>query len=207
MGDRPLERGSGVGSEIDRPRRPGRFVLALCTLAAILAGCGKGHDHIIGPDPPPTPFQYADLKTPQHALLNVKQVWENRDSVRTAQIYADDYAGTSTDQGDNSTLTFSKSDEVHVIGTLRRDGNITTVRVVLPPESTWVRTRYSSDPSGWTAIDLPTGGVLIGVYDTNGDEEAKSATFLEFKFRPTAIAGTDTTWAIVRWTEVANSLP
>src|SRR5512132_1079287 len=80
--------------------------------ALIAAGCGLLNPDEGGPPPPP-PFQYPDLSTPQNVVLNLKYVWELRDSLRAKLIYDDAYEGTSTDNKEGGpTFTFHKSDEV-----------------------------------------------------------------------------------------------
>lgn len=182
---------------------PLRLLAILGIVVAV--GCGildPKKDH----KPPPPPFQYPDLKTPQHVLENVALVWAKRDSVRVGDLYASDYLGSSTDATDNSVLTFTRDNEIAVIAGLRRDVSITNVIMDFKAESTWTLTTYpTTDPPGWIAIDLPPGVTITVDKGVIGSEVAQTATFLEFKFRPTAIAGTDTTWGIVRWTEVATS--
>lgn len=184
-----------------------RVLLRILAVLAIFvaAGCGildpgQTHGHGGGSS------QYLDLKTPEHVMQNLSTAWHNRDSSETLQLYAPDYIGTSTDVTDNTSLNFTRDAEVGVVGALRRTASITTVNLILPAESTWTHTTYQGDPASWRAIQFPAAAVIVQVYDPNGDWEAKSSTFLEFKFRPVSVSGADTTWGIVRWTEVAASL-
>jgi hypothetical protein len=188
---------------VDSARLPLRLLVVVAIF--VVAGCGildpakkKG-----GGD---GGLQYLDLKTPEHVMQNLSLAWHNRDSSETAQLYTSDYIGTSTDVTDNSTLEFTRDVEVSVVGGLRRTASITSVNLVIPPESTWTHTTYEGDPASWRAIQFPAGSVIVQVYDPGGDWEARSSTFLEFKFRPVNVSGTDTTWGIVRWKEVAASV-
>jgi hypothetical protein len=165
-----------------------------------MVGCGK--DKPTGPIIP-QPFQYPALDTPQHVILNVKYSWERRDSVRTKAIYADSYIGTSTDQQDNSTLTFTKDMEVGAVAAMRMRASVTSAMMALQPESTWVRMHYATDPAGWAAIQLQNVNIQV---DDNlyGTMVANHDSFFEFKFAPTVdhASPTDTTWQIVGWTEI-----
>ncbi|MGE5179190.1 MAG: hypothetical protein ACM3PF_08880 [Bacteroidota bacterium] len=148
----------------------------------------------------PKPFEYPALTTPESTLMNVKYAWERRDSTRTKLIYADDYMGTSTDQADNSTLTFAKNQEVAAVAAMEQSTHVTRVTMDLKP-ATWNRFRYVSDPPGWTAIQM--NGVNIQVDDNQyGTMVANNDAFFEFKLKPASVSGPDTTWAIVRWTEL-----
>lgn len=180
-----------------RPHR--RFILLALATLAILIGTGCGlNPPTKPPDPkvvPPPP----DMKTPQHAIVWLQDAWQRRDSVATKAVYDDNYVGTSIDQTDNSTLTYTKNNEVSVVGSMQRRTEITSVAMTLQPESLWVRLTYPSDPADWTAIQLK--GVNIQVDDTGlGTLVANSASFFEFKLIPTVV-GADTTWKIIRWTE------
>ena len=194
-----MDRGSGVPAEIGRPVRLGIFALALCTLAVITIGCGK--DKVVAP-PRPVPFTYPALTTPESTVINVKYACERRDSTRTKQIYADNYVGTSTDQTDHTTLTFTKDQEVAVVGVMARRTEISQVAMDLKP-ATWLRTHYLTDPAGVAAIQMT--GVNIQVDDTQfGTQVANVSTFFEFKLKPTVdhTSPTDTTWQVVGWTEI-----
>ena len=167
-----------------------------------MVGCGK--DKPTGPPVVPKPFEYPALTTPESTLMNVKYAWERRDSTRTKQIYAADYLGTSTDQIYNTTLTFTKDQEVSVVWAMGKRSQIPPngVKMDLKP-TTWIRTRYAADPPGVAAIQMT--GVNIQVDDTEyGTQVANSSTFFEFKLWPTvdSKSPTDTTWQVYRWTEI-----
>ena len=175
---------------------------AALLIAAALAGCGK--DDPVKP-PPPTPFQYPALDTPQNVMLNLKYSVERRDSIRTREIYDDGYLGRSTDL--SGTITFSKDQEVAAIGGMAREPGVSSVTFTLPDPSTWVRQTYISDPPGWTTIQLQS-------YNIQVDDAVRGTmiahptpgSFFEFKFAPTldAASATDTTWKVIRWTEAKN---
>jgi hypothetical protein len=171
-------------------------------VAVAMAGCGRSKC-VNCESPPPLPFEYPALDTPQHVVLNVKYAWERRDSVRTRELYDDTYQGTSTDP--DGTLNFSKNQEVAAVWAIGKSQDVLSVSFTLRPETTWLRLSYPTDPAGWTAIQLQ--GVNILVDDvTKGTLVASSSSFFEFKFKPTldAASPTDTTWKIVRWTEIKN---
>lgn len=174
---------------------------AALMIAGGLAGCGDDD-----PVKPPTIEPPPALDTPQHVILNLKYSWELRDSVRTKVIYDDAYEGTSTDNRNGGpTLTFTKDQEVHTVWAMGKSQDVQSVSFRLRPESTWVRLSYPTDPAGWTAIQLQ--GVDIQVEDLSmGTLIANNSSFFEFRFVPTldASSPTDTTWKIVRWTEIKN---
>lgn len=177
----------------------------LLAAALVAAGCGLLNPDKGGPDPPP-PFQYPDLSTPQNVVLNLKYVWENRDSLRAKVIYDDAYEGTSVDNKEGGpTYTFSKVQEVQTVWSLGKTQDVTSVTFTLRPETTWVREDYPTDPVGWTSIKLQ--GVDIQVEDAaKGTLIANSSNLFQFKFVPTldAASPTDTTWKIIRWEEIRN---
>lgn len=192
------------GSSVIRRLLSGAAIAGLT--AVTMAGCG---DKITGCNDcggfPPPPFTYPALDTPQHVILNLKYSWERRDSLRTKLIYDDAYQGTSTDnRSGDPPITFTKQQEVSTVWAMGKSQDIASVSFTLRPESTWVRLSYPSDPAGWTAVQLQ--GVNIHVEDLTRGTLIASPTFFEFKFIPTldAASPTDTTWKIVRWTEVKN---
>jgi hypothetical protein len=174
------------------------LLLALCVL-----GCG--HDKILRP-PEPVPI-YPDPDSPQNAVLIYKTAWERRDSVAVMAILDPSYQGTSVDQTDPSsgTLLFSRHDEVRVVEGMLVDPEIINVVVDLRAQATWIRSAYESDPPGWATIAIPNPRVEV---TTTVNTYVTGMILMEFKLKPTPISGstTDTTWAIVRWTEVRPSL-
>jgi hypothetical protein len=171
-------------------------------VAALLASSLAGCDSSTGPPPPPPPppFQYPAPNSPGSALLIYKYAWELKDTVQVASILADDYQGSSTDQGDGITLTFTKADEVRALGGLTRDASVISVDVELGSPSTWHRFTYSSDPAGWAT--LLVANPRISMSRTLDEFMTGSSNTMEFTFRPVSIAGTDTTWSLVRWSEI-----
>ena len=201
------------------PQRAGRYgrsvpvsvALAIALCAALLAGCGK-KDKIVGPEPPGSPT-YPKLSSPVNVLEALEQAYEARDSVEFKLLYNDSlYVGTTFDQrnpGNPVQLTFYKADEVRHVAALARNFSITNIDLIFPP----VLDRFTdlSDPQGWATIQiLPSSGLRLEISDAStqttysipSDKET-----VEFKFIPNApdsSSPTDTTWQIVRWSEVAN---
>jgi hypothetical protein len=169
----------------------------------LLVGCGK-KDHVVGPDPPRVPSPYPIRSSPENAVLYYKAAWENRDSTRIDSVVAADYVGTSSLHG-SPLPDFSQADEIRAVGGIELDPEVFGVSINLGSPSLWIRQTYASDPAGWIALDLPH--VDVRVYTTSADLVANTATFMEFKLRPTTPAPTsptDTLWSIVRWTEIAD---
>jgi len=178
-------------------------MMAGMLIAAVVAGCGD--DKTTNPNDKPTTFTYLPLDTPQHVVANLRDSWNRIDSVRTDQIYDDAYIGTSVDQSDNSTLTFTKTQEVQVIARMKRDANVRSASFDPKPENTWVRLSYPTDPPGWATLQLYGVNIQLD-HAVYGTLLANSSSFFELKFIPTldSASPTDTTWKIVRWSEIAN---
>lgn len=175
---------------------PGAVILLL---SGVLVGCGLFYPPL-DPGEPPKPFEYPLLNTPQSVLLNLKLAWQNRDSSRTQQLYDPDYTGTAPnpDPGFPTSFSYTRSDEVHVVGVLQNDPNVTGTFMELRAESTWVQLHNEGDPLEYTTIQL-LKGVTLEVFTTSTTFEA-STSFIEYTFKP-YVTDTDTTWKIIRWTE------
>src|SRR6185295_19734978 len=114
------------------------YTLLIATLA-VVAGCSD--DDEAGPpfQPKPTPVE---LVSPEITLGLLQQAYEARDSVATARVYDENYAGASTDLNDppgSQTVNFTRSDEIRHVGALRKSTTITSVTCDLGPPATWVR--------------------------------------------------------------------
>ena len=201
------------------PQRAGRYgrsvpvsvALAIALCAVLLAGCGK-KDKIVGPEPPGSPT-YPKLSSPVNVLRALEQAYEARDSVEFKLLYNDTlYKGTSIDQsnpGSPIRYTFYKADEVRHVAALAKNFGITKIDLIYPP----VLDRFTdlSDPQGWATIQvLPSSGLRLEIndaYTSTAYSIASDRESFEFKFipkSPDSSSPTDTTWQIVRWSEVAN---
>lgn len=169
--------------------------LLISGLLAVGIGCG-----LFDPDTddrdPPDDFQYPALDSPQHTLSNLKLAWDRRDSTRAKQIYATDYRGTAITP--ESTVFFSKDQEVELLWQLGKDPEVTWTEMVLNPESTWVVEQFPSDPADWRTIRL-LKGVKLEVTKGLTTYRAQNSD-IEYKFKPDTI-GTTISWRIVRWQE------
>jgi len=188
----------------------------LATVLAVAApliflGCGKDD----GPIKPPTPqpIVYPDQSTPKNTVLRMSMAVANRDSVVTASVYADDYEGSSNDLDGPipEAFTFTKADEIRVIGAMALSNSIVSVDMDLGHPATWFQHHFVSDPPDWVTIEVP--GYRIYVNDVDLGEfgmqspSAGETRIFEFRLRPTtpdSTSPTDTTWTIVRWTEIRN---
>lgn len=178
-------------------------IVVLCVGVVLLAGLSGC---IFSPaKKPPTvkpPPIYPQLVNPFDVLLALSMAYENKDSTEISLIYDSQYIGTSFDQIDNSTLTFTKADEVHHVAALAKIPDITSVAFRYPPS----QNRYDdlADPPGWATIQFQQDvhveiNVLLGTsYFLFGSGET-----IIFKFLPTpdSSSPTDTTWKIIRWSE------
>ena len=131
--------------------------------------------------------------------------WEDRDSTRIDSVLAADYQGVSTDleSGTPEVLTFTKSDEIRAVHNMKNDTHISNVTVDLGPSSSWTRTSSVSDPPEWAVMIINAFTILV--QENAGSDMAVNSTHtsMEFKLKPT-VSGTDTTWQIIRWSEVHN---
>lgn len=147
----------------------------------------------------PAAPRYFTPSAPESTVLNYALAWERRDSTMIASVLTDDYAGTSVDMTDPSpaTLTFTKSDEIRAVGGLALDSGVSRVDVNLG--GPWIRINSPGDPPEWKIIQR-TGVMLSITYANSNDLHSNNST-LEFKLKPIA-SGSDTTWKIIRWSEV-----
>jgi hypothetical protein len=198
-------------AELNEARRRGKAAVALLVLAALaialaVVGCSKkdgGGRSLLGNGGPPP---YSEPTSPQNVLFNMIASYEARDSVQTAQVYDAAYQGASTDFSSPSptTLTFTKFDEVHHVGFLRLDPNITSVALDFGPQSTWSRLPPDvSDPADWAVLQINNAQIQIQDINMGTTSQAQNNMML-YTFIPTVAAPGDTTWKIVRWTEVKN---
>jgi hypothetical protein len=100
-------------------------------------------------------------------------------------------------------LSFSKADEMRHVASLAARTTIAHISINLNP----VIRRYTdtADPAGWASLQNPLRTVEIEDAGTTYDVYLSYET-LTYKFIPTtpdSTSPTDTTWKIVRWSEVA----
>ena len=174
-------------------------IVAVLLLIAV-AGCSKDKK-ITGPGPGPT---YAVPSSPYSVLSNLTLAYSSRDTTEYPALFDASYTGTSADAspGGGVPLNFTKSDEMAHIRGLKRSASITRISLTFPQ----VIQRYNdlSDPPGWATIQMSN---VAGEIDDNPTSYTFSADLMEFKFVPTTPAAgspTDTTWKIIRWSEIRN---
>src|SRR6202008_3783079 len=118
-------------------------------------------------------------------------------------VYDDSYEGSSTDLTDPSSVafTFTKADEVRIVGALALSTSILRTQINLGLAGGWIHTHYASDPPGWIAVQVPAYSIHINDL-ANGEYEVRSPGIgrmqtLEFTLQPTSpdpTSPTDTTW-------------
>ena len=196
-------------------QRPGRYAprvsasvaltLAIALCSALLVGCAK-KDKIVGPGE--RFFLYPKLSSPFNVLAALETAYECRDSVEFKLLYDSLYVGRTFDQrdpGNPGQYTFNKADEVRHVASLAKNPSV-TIDLTYPPVLT--RVTDLSDPPGWATIQ--TSGLRLEIDDGSIATSyfiASDRETMEFKFIPTSpdsTSPTDTTWKIVRWSEVAN---
>src|SRR5258705_3562762 len=192
----------GTGSYLLRSRALRSVLqvgLAIAVCVAVVAGCGK-KDKIVGP--PATP-RYPALTSPELVLVALRTAYTGKDSTEYKLLFDQDYLGTSVDlrtQSPIDSLTFA--DEARHISALAQRSGIAVVELQLTP--TLVRSVDPGDPPGWALIQNPIQSLAIydgpySIFVEVGNET------MEFRFIPTpdSTSPTDTTWKIIRWSEIA----
>jgi len=149
--------------------------------------------------PPPV---YPPLINPFLVLSALETAYQHKDSTEIKLIYDENYEGSSFDpQNANSTISLRKLDEVRHVEALYRTTTISNVTLQFP--ASMFRETDLNDPPGWTMIKVQ--GLLFEIDDAGTTYNLLANNIQEFKFIPTApdsTSPTDTTWKIVRWTEL-----
>ena len=177
-------------------------LLLLAVSLALASGC------IFSPDVKPPkvkpPVEYLPPTSPANVLLNLVTAYVGRDSIETLAVYDELYKGTSTDPSAPIPIVdFTRAQEVSHVKNLHDNPNIVSVSLDLGLPNTWqVLPPDASDPT-WPIIDTNFQTIEIRdaskslIYQSSGRQ-------IEWKFKPTPHAGSDTTWTVIRWTEIAN---
>ena len=177
---------------------------AVAVLLAFLVGCSK--DNPVKQILPQAP-RYLPSSTPLNTLEDMRRAYTNRDTTEYDALFDRDYNGSSIDQTapGSPMLMFTWSDEARHINALARTTTITSITFSFPPNLS--RFTDLSDPPGWGTVDA--SGLTLEISDGSTTLEVSRSETMQFKFRPTTPSPgspTDTTWQIVRWTEI-NSQP
>jgi len=181
-----------------------RIGIAVVMAAFLTAGCGS--DRVTRPSIPPGSDPYPRLINPYSVLDALQLAYQARDTNEIKVLYHDQYDGSSIDQTDPvpALVNFSKAEEVAHVSALRRSGSVSSVSMTQIPNR--IRFYDAADPPGWATIRDPFSSIEIS--DATATQVVDFAHIsTEFKFIPTTPApssSTDTTWKIIRWTEVRN---
>ena len=185
-----------------RPKYSVRIqVLAAAVIAAwVVAGCGS--DRVTRPNIPPG-SKYPALINPFSVLDALQLAYQDRDTSEIKAIYHDLYDGSSIDQADPlpALVHFTKADEVGHVSKLAHTSGATVLMTQIPNR---VRFYDAADPVGWATIRDPFSSIEVADATATHVVDIAHDT-MEFKFIPTTPApssSTDTTWKIIRWTEV-----
>ncbi|HMI31549.1 MAG TPA: hypothetical protein VK527_07410 [Candidatus Limnocylindrales bacterium] len=175
--------------------------VGICILVATLTGCGDKTTFSV-PQPQP---KYQPSSTPLNVLENLRRAYTTRDSMGYDSLFDASYVGTSTDASGPGpvVLTFTKADERHHVSALARTSTIVGVDLRFPVSMS--RSTDLSDPPGWATVQQ--AGTSLEIDDGGTSYLINPSEFMEFKFTPTTPSPgspTDTTWHIVRWTEIAQ---
>ena len=188
--------------------------LGALLIAAFVVAVGCSDDDNPMSPQPPKPAPPAALVSPEIVLGVLQRAYEARDSVETARVYDDNYAGTSTDLNDppgSQTVNFTRADEIRHVGALRKSTTITSITCDLGPPASWVRLP-SDDVSHpeWALIHIAGGFVRIEIDDGASILQAGGASEqMSFYFtpKPDSTSQTDTLWTVIHWDETRAGVP
>ena len=180
-----------------------RHLIALVVAALVVAGCGS--DRVVTPNEPPV-SKYPVLLNPYSVLDALRIAYQDGDTNEIKVLYHDQYDGTSIDQTDPTPtlVTFTKADEVAHVSALARSASVANITMTMMNNR--IRFDDPADPVGWATIQNPIASIQIADVTTTRNVDIAGETMV-FKFIPTTPAPsspTDTTWKIIRWTEVRN---
>lgn len=172
-----------------------------------------------GTGPPPETLVYQPPEYPERVLANLVQSYANRDSVSYRRCLDFDYAGTSRDLTDGTSVALHNAEEVHHVQTFSKATTITGVVFTLGTETTW--TRQPSDDPGhpeWAVIQISGSQLRLQIDDNvQGTLLVNDpANTYNFRFRPYTdkvhgpwtiwtSSHSDTLWTLVQWDEVHPS--
>jgi hypothetical protein len=165
---------------------------------------------IFSPDTKPPkvkpPIEYLAPISPQNVLQNLVKAYNGRDSIETMALYDDQYVGSSTSSDPTAPYPpyeFNKAMEVSHVHALHDNPNIVNVAIDLGAPATWLVLSPDANDPEWPIIY--TNYQSIEIRDASKSLIYQSSNRqIQWKFKPTAHAGSDTTWAVIRWTETAN---
>jgi hypothetical protein len=188
-----------------------RLGTLLIAALAVIVGCSDDDESQPPLRPKPAPVE---LASPEITLGMLQHAYEARDSVETARVYDESYAGTSTDLNDppgSQTTNFTRADEIRHVGALRKSTSITSVTCDLGPPASWVR--LPSDDLAhpeWAMIHIAGGFVRIEIDDGASIVQAGGASDqMSFYFtpKPDTTSQTDTLWTVIQWNETRAGVP
>lgn len=178
-------------------------LLLIPAALALLSGC------IFSPErkepKPKPPIEYLAPTFPQNVLQNLIMAYVESDSIQTKIVYDEFYEGTSIDPSAPIPLfNFTRANEVSHVKNLHDDPNIVSIFLDLGAPGTWERLGgNASDPPGWAIIPIPSQKIRIEDIARFTIWESVNRV-IEYTFKPTVSSPGDTTWTVVRWTEIAN---
>ena len=132
------------------------------------------------------------------------EAYSSRDSIGYTRLFDAAYLGQSLNPIDpiNPRIEFDWPDEQRHIQALAEKATITAVNLNFG--SSLALFHDLGDPPGWATIQ--TSAMQLEILDGADVFRTPAYVLEEFKFIPTtpdAASSTDTTWKIIRWTEIA----
>ena len=166
-----------------------------CLILTAMVGCS---DNPVKPLPPGP--KYLPSSTPQNTLENLRRAYTTRDSTGYDSLFDFAYQGISVRSGFPPD-SFTYSDERLHIAVLAKRTSITSVQLIFPAST---RSTDLGDPPGWATLSMSSP--FLAIIDNPSSLVIEASEQMEFKFipsTPSAGSPTDTTWHIIRWTEIA----
>ena len=183
--------------------RYSRLVVVCAGLVLLLSGCifsptkGPGGG---GPEPP----KYEIPQEPNIVLENLKKAYTAKDSLAYQACFDARYVGRSQDQtGTDTIYTFTFADEARHIEVLAQSRTAIAELQLIPK---MVRSADLGEDPAWALIQNPIQSLTI--YDGNYTYYVPlDKEIIEFHFipkTPDSSSPTDTTWKIIKWTEIRS---
>jgi len=167
-----------------------------------MSGCIFSPKKGVGGGIEPPPVYLANI-TPEAVLTNLAKAYAARDSIEFKLLYDDKYTGETIDQtnpGSPLSLPFTKADEVGHISGLAHKTTVASVELQL---KALVRQDDAGQGYGWALFQNPVASLTVFDTPTSWTITPDAET-IEFHLIPTpdSSSPTDTTWKIIKWTEV-----
>jgi len=139
---------------------------------------------------------------PEFALHNLAEAYNHKDSTAYKGVFDDTYQASYLDQKDPSPqlVTYYKDDEARHIAFLAKSNANVDMRL----SATLTPYQDLGDPPGWMTIQVPFQSIAVSTIDSSFVVNM-TQDYLEMRFiphTPDASSPTDTSWKVIKLTEV-----